>query len=171
MNTVSVKRVHWAQYVILIQAILATVWSLYYQYFWEPVGNIMAGNFFAVGWGFIPCLLCRWARILMYPIVISAIISIRKKDWHVVDYIFPVSIIWIILETYHYILQKTNWLDFLWWWTFCTRANPCNALQVNYFNVITIPFLCLIAFVVIFICCIVIKRALKKQPPLHHTHI
>ena len=171
MNTVSVKRVHWAQYVILVQAILATVWSLYYQYFGDPVVNVMAGNIFAAGGGFLPCLLCRWARILMYPIVLLSFISIRKKDWHIVDYLSPMSIMWILLETYHYILQKTDWLDFIWWWTFCTRANPCSALQVNYFDFITIPFLCLVAFIVIFICCIVIKRALKKQTPLHHSHL
>lgn len=171
MNTIALKRVHWVQYVILIQAILATVWSLYYQYFWDPIVNIMAGNIFASGSWFVPCILCRWARILMYPIVLLSFISIRKRDWNIVDYLFPMSILWIILETYHYILQKTSWLDFLWWWTFCTKANPCNALQVNYFNVITIPFLCLIAFVVIFVCCIIIKRAIKKSNPLHHTNI
>lgn len=171
MNTIALKRVHRAQYVILVQAILAMLWSLYYQYFGDPVVNVMTGALFPSGSGFLPCILCRWARILMYPIVLSSFISIRKRDRHIVDYLFPISIMWIVLETYHYILQKTSWLDAIWWWTFCTRSAPCNALQVNYFGFITIPFMCLIAFIVIFISCIVIKRAIKRQLPLHHTNI
>lgn len=171
MNTIAIKKVHRAQYVILVQAILATLWSLYYQYFGDPVVNAMAGNLFATGAWFVPCILCRWARILMYPLIRFTWISIRKKDMNIVDYIFPISIAGIILELYHYILQKTTWLDFLGGGTFCTRANPCNALQVNYFWFITIPFLCLIAFAVIFIACIIIKKYRRKEFPLHHTTI
>ncbi len=171
MNTIAIKKNHRGQYIILIQAVLATVWSLYYQYFGDPAVNIMNNDFFATGWGFMPCLLCRWARILMYPLIISSFISIRKKDPAVVDYIFPISIMGIVLETYHYLLQKTDWLDAISGATLCTRANPCNALQVNYFGFITIPFLCLVAFVVIFIASIAIKRSRKKQAALHHTHL
>ena len=171
MNIIQPRRTHWAQYLIFIQALIATLGSLYYQYFGDPVVNIMTSNFFQTGAWFMPCILCWWARILMYPLVLSSWISIWRKERDIVHYIFPISIMWILLELYHYTLQKTDWLDFIWWWTFCTRSNPCNALQVNYFDVITIPFLCLVAFIVIFICCIIIKRSLKMTPSLPHTHI
>lgn len=171
MNTIIIKKNHWWQYLILVQSILAILWSLYYQYFGDPVANTLTGNLFPAWAWFIPCVLCRWARILMYPLAITSFISIRRKEPEIVHYIFPISIMWILLEVYHYLLQKTSWLDFLWGSTFCTRANPCNALQVNYFGFITIPFLCLVAFVVIFIACIAIKRSLKNRAPLHYTHI
>jgi hypothetical protein len=47
MNTIILKKTHRAQYVILVQAILATVGSLYYQYYGDPVTNILAGDLFA----------------------------------------------------------------------------------------------------------------------------
>lgn len=167
-----IKKTHRAQYLIFVQALIAMLGSLYYQFLWDPVANFMAGNLFPIGGGFLPCVLCWWARILMYPIVWLSFISIQKKDRDIVDYIFPMSIVWILLETYHYILQKTSWLDFIWWGTFCTRSNPCNASQsVDYFGFMTIPFLCLIAFIVIFVACIIIKRTRTHSPELHHTQL
>jgi len=50
MNTIAIKKNHRGQYIILIQAVLATVWSLYYQYFGDPAVNIMNNDFFATGW-------------------------------------------------------------------------------------------------------------------------
>ncbi len=170
MNTVVLKKNHTAQYIILIQALLAIWGSLYFQYFGNPVTNIASGVWFPVDSGFTPCVLCWWARILMYPMAWLSLMSIIKKDQSIVDYLFPISIAWILLEVYHYLLQKTSWLDFMWS-TFCTRMAPCNALQVNYFGFITIPFMCLIAFVVILLCCIVVKRHRKKFQELHHIHL
>ncbi len=168
----TIKKTHRAQYIIFIQAVLALVWSLYYQFLWDPIANFAAGNLFPIGGGFVPCVLCWWARILMYPIVWVSFISILRKDKDIVHYIFPISIAGIILEVYHYLLQKTSWLDSIWGWSFCTRLNPCNASQsVDYFWFITIPFLCLIAFIVIFVACLIIKRSIKKPIELHHTQL
>ncbi|MCB9807281.1 hypothetical protein H6768_05390 [Candidatus Peribacteria bacterium] len=57
------------------------------------------------------------------------------------------------LEAFHYILQKPGLVGKL---TIenpfgCTTANPCAALNVDYFGFITIPLLCFIAFAVIHI--------------------
>ena len=132
--------------------------------------NALKGNMFHGDGGFTPCNLCRWARILMYPLVLLAAISIARKDRNIVHYIFPISILGIILETYQYLLQKTSWFNFLSGSGFCTVDVPCKVFKVDYFGFITIPLLCLIAFVVIFIACLAVKKSLKKHPPLHHTH-
>jgi disulfide bond formation protein DsbB len=150
---------HWGQYAIFFVSLIAMVWSLYYQYYWDFFANLVWWSLFPAWWGYVPCLLCRWARILMYPLVWLSGISLLKWDRSIVDYILPISIVGIILETYHYLLQKTDRLDFLSWATLCTKANPCNALQVNYFWFITIPFMCLVAFVLILIACIYLKQA------------
>jgi disulfide bond formation protein DsbB len=57
----------------------------------------------------------------------------------------------MILEGFHYILQKPGLigkvsLDNPFW---CTAANPCAALHVDYFGFITIPLLCFLAFFII----------------------
>ena len=139
--------------------------SLYYQYAGDPIANISHWLLFAA-W-YTPCILCRWARILMYPIVLLSAIGIWKKDISIVNYILPMSIGGIWLEIYHYMLQKTDRLSVD---TFCTKAAPCSALQVDYFGFITIPFLCLLAFIVICVGCIIVKKLWWKSADLHYSN-
>ena len=141
--------------IIFIQALIATLGSLYYGFFGDPVTNIMSGDLFNTLNGFSPCTLCWYARILMYPITLISLVGIIKKSYETVDFIIPAVSIGIFLEIYHYALQKFP----IGTSAFCTRANPCNALQVDYFGFITIPFLCLIAFLVIALMIFLIKKA------------
>lgn len=134
-----------ANYGIFLQSLVAMLGSLYYSTFGDPVQNIMAGRFFPSHGGFTPCELCWYARILMYPIVPISIIALLTEDRKFTKYVLPLAIPGILLELYHYGLQKWNFPNAFQ----CTAANPCSALQVDYFGFITIPFLCLLAFVVI----------------------
>lgn len=135
----------WIQYGIFLQAFVATLGSLYYSTYGDPVANLMAGTLFVAGAGFVPCLLCWFARILMYPIAFISTVGILKNDRHFTDYVLVLSLPGIFLELYHYALQMFQFETSFG----CTMDNPCNALQVAYFGFITIPFLCLVAFVVI----------------------
>ncbi len=146
-------------WIIFIQALLAMLGSLYYGRYGDPIEQIFTGDFFNPDNGFTPCELCRYARILMYPIVLSSLIAIIKKDFRIVDYIIPIWILGTILEIYHYTLQKFLITTSF----FCTRANPCTALEVDYFGFITIPFLCLIAFIVILTTSLLIKKFVSSS--------
>lgn len=130
---------------IFLQALVAMIGSLYFSTFGDPVKNLIAGQLFQ-GEGLHPCDLCWLARILMYPLVIITYVGIAKNDKRFTDYVLPLSFLGLLLESYHYALQKLP-IPTLFG---CSLANPCNALQVNYLGFITIPFLCLIAFSVIF---------------------
>lgn len=130
---------------IFYQAFLGTLGSLYYSTFGDPVANLSSGNLFPPNSGFVPCELCWFARILMYPMVFISIVGILKNDKKFVDYILPLSIMGIFLEIYHYSIQKFDIKTIYQ----CTSANPCNAMEVNYLGFITIPFLGLIAFTLI----------------------
>lgn len=144
-------------YVIFIQALLAMAWSLYFSNFWDPVTNITNGNIFW-GSGFEPCHLCRWARILMYPLVRISLIWIIRKDKNVIYTVLPMSIAWIILTTYHYSIQYINSLNVF----SCAPGNPCTLIDWKIFWFVTIPLLARIAFMVIAISSIVIIRNNKK---------
>lgn len=109
--------------------------------------------------------MCWWARILMYPIVWFSLWALIRKDRKIVTVIQWISGAGILLETYHYLLQKTTFIKTT---AFCTLQNPCSALQVDYFGIITIPFLCLIAFIVIFVSCWIVKSNTPKDVELEH---
>ncbi len=129
-----------------VQALVATFGSLYFSNYGDPIKNIFEyGEVFPWGEGFDPCLLCYWARILMYPILVISLAGLLKKDRKFTDYVLFLSVPGIFLESYHYALQKLPIDTSLG----CTAAVPCSALSVDYLGFITIPFLCLTAFVVI----------------------
>lgn len=118
-------------FVIWAQSVIATLGSLFYS----------------EGMGFIPCELCWYQRILMYPLVIIYGYAIYKKD---IRYAFPgllMSGIGILVSTYHYLVQQLPGLQ---------EAGqgcgivPCNMKYVEFLGFITIPFQALIAFLVIF---------------------
>lgn len=137
---------YWLSGGIFLQALVAMSGSLYFSNYGDPVKNIFEyGEVFPFGEAFQPCQLCWWARILMYPIVLLSLVGILKKDKKFTDYVLVLAVPGMFLEIYHYALQKLPIATEFG----CTSAVPCSALQVNYFGFITIPFLCLTAFVVI----------------------
>lgn len=135
----------WVWTGIFIQALVATVGSLYYSTFGDPVANLQAGNLLPVNNGLEPCVLCWYARILMYPILLLSYVGIAKRDKKFTDYILPLVLLGIPLEIYHYAIQKFPIATFFG----CSNVNPCNALQVNYFGFMTIPLLALLGFLVL----------------------
>ena len=133
-------------HIIFVQALIATLGSLYYSNFGDPVANLATGELFNAANGFDPCDMCWWARILMYPIVVISGLGLIMKDKNALKYILFLAVSGVGLEIYHYLLQKTTFFSTS---QICTLQNPCTAMSVDYLGFITIPFLCLMAFVVI----------------------
>lgn len=95
--------------------------------------------------GFIPCTLCWYQRILMYPLTIIIFVGILKHDENLPDYVLPFSIIGMGLSAYHYLIQ----LGVVGHSAACTVGVPCDLRWVNYFGFVTIPLLAFTAFVLI----------------------
>lgn len=149
-NTLSVRH-----YILFIQALVATLGSLYYGFYGDPFSTPVC---FDAAYALEPCTLCWYARILMYPIVLISLVGILRKKRSYIRTVLPLVALWIPLEMYHYYLQKVTVEGN----TFtCTANVPCAALEVNYFWRLTIPLLCLIAFIVIGICCWMIWKENK----------
>jgi len=96
--------------------------------------------------GFVPCKLCWYQRILMYPLALILPIAALRRDDDVPVYVLPFSVTGIFVSTYHYLLQKTNLFSN---GSLCTGGTPCNIAYINWLGFITIPFLALTAFVII----------------------
>ena len=102
--------------------------------------------FFSERMGFIPCTLCWYQRILMYPLVLFLGIAFYRNDRDIWKYILPISILGVLTSSYHYALQKLPALNEF---SACTSGVPCSGQYINWFGFITIPFLGLIAFIII----------------------
>lgn len=95
---------------------------------------------------YLPCKLCWYQRILMYPLVIILSIAAVRKERQMYRYVLPMSVWGGGISLYHYLMQKTDW--------FKSEAVgcgpvPCDVDYINWLGFITIPFLALIAFVLI----------------------
>lgn len=108
----------------------------------------------------IPCTLCWYQRIVMYPFTIILGIAVVKKDFQISLYTAILSGIGILISAYHYSLQK---LPFLQDSAPSCGAVPCTGIYINWLGFITIPFLALTAFIIIFICSIIIWKNTKGK--------
>jgi|SRR5690625_2011311 len=104
---------------------------------------------------YLPCEMCWYQRIIMYPIVLISFIGLIRNDMNSRIYIRVFSGIGILTSAYHYSLQKVSFFaDSL---PACTGVD-CTVQYINWFGFITIPFLALTAFVLIFTLSFFIKK-------------
>ena len=104
--------------------------------------------------GFIPCELCWYQRILMYPLTLILGIGTFQNDISVKKFVLPLSIIGGSISLMHYLEQKIPGFGGI---KPCVSGVPCSAQYINWFGFITIPFLALVAFVIIACCMVFIK--------------
>jgi disulfide bond formation protein DsbB len=120
-------------------ALTATLGSLYFS----EIAN------------FFPCILCWYQRILMYPLVVIILVGWIEQDEFLPKYVLPFSISGMLLSLYHYLVQ---------WGLFssdvvCAAGVPCSIRYINWAGFITIPFLALVAFTLITIIMLVLRRS------------
>ncbi|MCD7035193.1 disulfide oxidoreductase [Metabacillus sp. GX 13764] len=95
---------------------------------------------------FLPCKLCWFQRIFMYPQVLLLGIALYRKEYTMAIYSLVLSIAGACISLYHYGEQKIPFLQ--------QNSGSCGVVScgndyLNWFGVITIPLLALIGFVII----------------------
>ncbi|MBS4210734.1 disulfide oxidoreductase [Bacillus sp. FJAT-50079] len=108
---------------------------------------------------YIPCELCWYQRIFMYPIVLILGIAVVKKQYNAALYSAAFSGIGMFISLYHYAIQKLP--AFAKSVPACGLV-PCNGQYINWLGFITIPFLALVAFILIFITNVIILKRLEE---------
>lgn len=94
---------------------------------------------------YIPCKLCWYQRIAMYPQVVILGIAAIKKDLGVRRYVLPVVGLGSLISIYHYTLQRWPNLSS----ASCDPTAPCTVTYVWKFHYISIPFMALSGFALI----------------------
>lgn len=123
---------------------------------WAASFTAMLGSlYFSEIVGYEPCELCWYQRILMYPLVLILGIAVARKDTKAAVYSLAMSGIGGLISLYHYGIQKINFLSDTA--PACGRV-PCTGMYINWFGFVTIPFLALIAFAIIFISSLMILK-------------
>lgn len=114
---------------------------------WVVASTAMLGSlYFSEIAGYIPCVLCWYQRILMYPLVLLLGVANFRRDHIIIYYALPFTILGGVFSLFHYLIQKTSLFSRL---SPCTEGVPCSGEYINVFGFITIPFLALVAFILI----------------------
>lgn len=107
------------------------------------VATVATGGslYFSLGMGLIPCDLCWYQRILMYPLVPFLAVGILRGD-SLSAYVLPLSVGGFAVATYHNYLQMAPVTGT------CSSEVPCHVVQYA-FHGFTIPQMSLTAFGII----------------------
>lgn len=128
---------------------------------WATALIATAGSlYFSEVRGYVPCELCWIQRIFMYPLVIVVGVAYFQKNAKIALTSLIISGIGGMISLYHYGIQK---LAFLSESAPSCGQVPCTAQYINYFGFITIPFLALIAFILIAGMSIYLLKTIKEE--------
>jgi disulfide bond formation protein DsbB len=95
--------------------------------------------------GYVPCVLCWYQRIAMYPLVIVLGVASIRRDARVWATVLPLTGIGSLIAAWHIAIERWPTLGS----EVCDPAAPCAVRWVEEFGFLTLPTMALIAFVAI----------------------
>jgi disulfide bond formation protein DsbB len=100
--------------------------------------------FFSLVANFVPCELCWYQRICMYPLALLTLFAAAHADYHVVRYLLPFPVIGAGISIYHLLVEN----HVVGQSQQCLVSAPggCAVKWINEFGYVTIPTLALTGF-------------------------
>ncbi len=123
------------------------------------LASLLGSLYFSEVAGVVPCLLCWYQRIAMYPLVPILAAGIAARDRNVVRYALPLSLIGLLIGTYHVLLT---------WGVIAAKAGSCGVgascatVTWSLWGFVTIPFLSWLSFLAISVLLILYRKSTKS---------
>ena len=95
----------------------------------------------------VPCTLCWYQRIAMYPLAVLFLIAWRRRDDGVIRYAAPLASIGLAISGYHYLIQQLPSLD----GGACSAGVSCTTAYFREFGFMSIPYMAGSAFALILV--------------------
>jgi hypothetical protein len=106
--------------------------------------------------GYLPCVLCWYQRIAMYPLTIVLGVAALRRDGRVWLTAVPIAAIGSAVSVWHIAIERNPALGGP-----CDPAAPCSIRWVDEFGFLTLPTMALIAYLAI----IVLTLLARPAPP------
>jgi disulfide bond formation protein DsbB len=120
-----------ALWIAFLVAGIATAGSLYFS----EVAN------------YVPCRLCWFQRIAMYPLAVILLVAAIRRDRGVSWYVIPLAALGACVSIYHYLVEWHPQLE----GSACDPNNPCSLVWFREFGFVTLPLMALCGFVAIIV--------------------
>jgi disulfide bond formation protein DsbB len=135
---------HGALWLAWVVALVTTLGSLYYS----EVAH------------FVPCPLCWYQRICMYPLSVVLLVAAIRRDRGAWLTAGPLVLVGFAFAVYHTQLQAFPSQHS----AFCTTLEPCTTRYVWEFGFVSLPFMSLAAFTFIGIMVMLARTATDHAP-------
>jgi disulfide bond formation protein DsbB len=112
-------------------------------------GVAMLGSlYFSEVENYLPCRLCWFQRIAMYPIAVVALVALVRRDRSARWYFLPLAVIGAGISTYHYLIEWGVLEDS----EQCALFGPsCAAVWFREFGFVSLAFMALSGFAAIIV--------------------
>lgn len=109
----------------------------------------MAGSlYFSESAGYVPCRLCWFQRIAMYPIALVAVVGLLRRDRAARWYVLPMAAIGAVISGYHVSIEQ-GWVADS---ESCALFGPsCADVWFESFGFVTLAWMALAGFVSIIV--------------------
>jgi disulfide bond formation protein DsbB len=128
-----------------IVALVTTLGSLYFS----EVAN------------FLPCNLCWYQRIAMYPLAVILLVAAIRRDHGVRWYVGPLAAIGAVTSTYHYLVE---WYPSLESGGVCSTTTPCTVPWFRELGFVTLAFMALCGFAAILVLVVPPSPRIQEAP-------
>jgi disulfide bond formation protein DsbB len=110
--------------------------------------SMLGSLYFSEVADYVPCRLCWFQRIAMYPIALVALIALVRRDRGARWYLVPMAVIGAAISTYHYLIERGVLDDS----ESCALFGPsCADVWFEEFGFVTLAFMALAGFVAVIV--------------------
>ena len=96
---------------------------------------------------FVPCQLCWFQRIAMYPLAVILLVAAIRRDRSVRWYVVPIATIGALISTYHYLIEWRPSLE----GGACGIGPSCADVWFRELGFVTLAFMALCGFFAILV--------------------
>ena len=117
--------------------------------------STLGSLFFSEIMRFPPCVFCWYQRIAMYPLVVLFIVGLFQSPRVTFNFTLPLVVSGWLIALYHNLLHYGIVPESA---APCLEGLSCSTIYINWFGFITIPMLSFVAFSLLSIILIYLKR-------------
>jgi len=120
-----------------------SAWTLVFLAWLIASVSTLGALFLSQVMGIVPCVLCWYQRIFMFPLVFILAAGLFPFDARVVRYALPLTVAGWMTALFHVLVVAGVVPENI---RPCAQGIPCKDQPIEWFGFLTIPWLSLIAF-------------------------
>jgi disulfide bond formation protein DsbB len=120
-----------------------SAWTLVFLAWLIAAASTLGALFLSQVVGIVPCVLCWYQRIFMFPLVFILAAGLFPFDARLVRYALPLTVVGWAIALFHVLIVAGVVPESI---RPCAQGVPCKEQQIEWFGFLTIPLLSLIAF-------------------------